>query len=41
MAGLYGGISTRVAAQTLRVAPSVLQPIPRPTADPEIVPPVG
>jgi oxalate decarboxylase len=41
LAGFYGGISTRVAAQTLRVAPSVLQPIPRPTSDPAIAPPLG
>jgi oxalate decarboxylase len=41
MAGLYGGISTRVAAQTLGVAPSVLQPIPRPTSDPSIAPRIG
>jgi oxalate decarboxylase len=41
MAGLYGGISTAVAAQTWQVKPSVRKPIPRPTSDPAIAPPVG
>jgi len=41
MAGFYGGISTRVAAQALGVQPSVLKAIPRPTSDPAIAPPAG
>jgi oxalate decarboxylase len=38
---LYDGIATATTAQTLRVKPAVLAPIPRPAAPPPIVPPLS